>query len=49
MGLNEIRLLEENSLSPIKRQPKQNMQKVFFLIVILAPLNVNGGHHAKSR
>jgi len=44
MGINEIRLLEENSLSPIKRRPKQNMQ-----IVTFAFLNMSGGLHVKSR
>lgn len=45
MGLNGIRILEGTSLSPIKRQRKQNMQ----MFVILAPLRESGGHHAASR
>ncbi len=44
MDINEIRLLEENRLSLIKRRQKQNMQ-----IVTLAPLNMSGGLHVKSR
>jgi len=44
MGINVIRLLEENCLSPIKRMQEQNMQ-----IVTLVPVNTNGGLHVKSR
>ena len=35
MDLNEIRILEGNSLSPIKRQRKQNMQMFFSLTAAL--------------
>ena len=46
MGINEIRLLEENSLSPIKRLQEQNMQTFFFHFL---PGIMSGGLHVKSK